>query len=107
MIFQRAPKNLEFFSQIVPEIHSGFAGYHIYARIYQRTWYGTKRIGIITHDFQELDDHEVAIRELSKKAYNSIQNIYKKRAVIVKMMANNAINNALEIFAKQLTDLYK
>lgn len=107
MIFQRAPKNLEFFSQIQPQIHSSLAGHYIYAHIYQRKWYGIKWVETVSHDFKELDNHEEAIRELSKKSYNAIQYIYKRKAVIVKMMANNAINNALEIFAKQLTDLYR
>jgi hypothetical protein len=108
MIFQKTPKNLEFFSWIEPKIGYNHAGQHvIYARIYQKKWYGAKWLKTIYHYFKELDEHEEAIRELSKRAYNSIQDIYKYRAVIDKMMANNAINNALEIFAKQLTDLYK
>ena len=102
----------EYFSRIRPELHeewhfgSNTWHYYIYADIYKRTWYGAKWIKCVNVSFEGLDNHEEGIQQVSKKAYNHIQNIYKKKAIIAKMLKNNPINNTLEVFAKKLTDLY-
>ena len=112
-IFGRCKGMPEYFSRIEPELEEEWVygenklRYRIYANIYKRTWYGAKMVAYENTTLEGLDSHEDAIQRLSKKAYNNIQNIYKKKAIVVKMLQNNPINNKLEFFAKKLTDLYQ
>ena len=58
--------------------------------------------------FDHLDQHDEALASLSAKAFEEVQNQYKRERIIAKMYELDKINNKLEMFAgSSLGEQYK
>lgn len=74
--------------------------YCIRADIYCGHGHGAEYIDRVWQYFSDLDEHETAIDQLSKKCYDRIQQEYKKEIIIAKLYEVDKINNKLEMFAR-------